>query len=89
MVDPASCDVQRAIELQRREFLTTTASGLGGLALGSLLSADGVSASSPGSNPLVPRSSHFPARAKNCIFCFQAGAPSHIDLFDPKPKLNE
>ena len=89
MIDPASCDVQRAMELQRREFLTTTASGLGGLALGSLLSADGVSAASSGSNPLAPRSSHFPARAKNCIFCFQAGAPSHIDLFDPKPKLNE
>ncbi len=32
---------------------------------------------------------HFAPKAKSCIFLFQAGAPSHLDLFDPKPKLNE
>src|SRR5690606_12679230 len=40
-------------------------------------------------NPLAPRRPHFAPKAKSCIFIFMAGAPSHIDLFDPKPKLNE
>ncbi len=79
----------------RREFLNTTASGLGMMALGAMLSAEGVL--SPGAaradtaqtDPLAPRPTHFPAKAKSCIFIFMAGAPSHLDLFDPKPKLNE
>ena len=32
---------------------------------------------------------HFAPRAKNVIFIFMVGGPSHVDLFDPKPKLNE
>ena len=36
-----------------------------------------------------PRSPHFAPKAKTCIFILPEGAPSHIDLFDPKPKLNE
>jgi hypothetical protein len=38
---------------------------------------------------LAVRAPHFEPRAKSCIFLFQAGGPSHLDLFDPKPKLNE
>ncbi|MFM7071417.1 MAG: DUF1501 domain-containing protein, partial [Planctomycetota bacterium] len=49
------------------------------------LTAGGVSAA----NPFAPRPPHFAPKAKNCIFLFQAGAPSHLDLFNPKPKLNE
>ena len=75
--------------LVRRDFLTTTANGLGALALGTLLTEDGVLAASRGTSPLAPTAGNFPAKAKNCIFFFQAGAPSHIDLFDPKPKLRE
>lgn len=75
--------------LVRRDFLTTTANGLGALALGTLLTEDGVLAASRGISPLAPTAGNFPAKAKNCIFFFQAGAPSHIDLFDPKPKLRE
>lgn len=75
----------------RREFLTTAASGIGGIALGSLLSRDGVLSSASAKdavrfNALQP---HHEPKAKACIFIFMAGAPSHIDLFDPKPKLNE
>ncbi len=75
----------------RREFLTTTASGLGGMALGSMLTDDGLlgaekSIDAPGSSV---RSPHFEAKAKACIFIYMAGAPSQLDLFDPKPKLNE
>lgn len=78
----------------RREFLTTTANGLGMMALGALLTQDGILQASPAGGqpegePVGPRLAHFPARAKNCICIFMEGAPSQMDLFDPKPKLNE
>jgi hypothetical protein len=75
----------------RREFLTTAASGLGGIALGSMLSRDGVlnAASAADANRFNVLEPHHDAKAKACIFIFMAGAPSHVDLFDPKPKLNE
>ena len=83
----------------RREFFTTTASGLGMAALGSMLTDDGLLSSVRGAddvgnssditNPLAPRKPHFEAKAKACIFIFMAGAPSHIDLFDPKPILKK
>jgi len=40
-------------------------------------------------DPTIPRKPHHTAKAKAVIFLFMEGAPSHIDLFDPKPKLNE
>ncbi len=75
----------------RRDFLATSASGLGGVALASLLADDGLLAAPKGGfkDPLAPRKPHFDAKAKACIFIFMAGAPSQVDLFDPKPKLNE
>lgn len=74
----------------RREFLVSTSSGVGALALGSLLAEEGLLANDPQSKSLLtPQSSHFPAQAKRCIFIFLAGAPSQLDLFDPKNKLNE
>jgi hypothetical protein len=39
------------------------------------------------SQPLAPKSAHFPARAKRVIFLFMNGGPSHVDTFDPKPAL--
>jgi hypothetical protein len=38
-------------------------------------------------NPLAPRSPHFPAKAKRVIFLYMTGGVSHMDSFDPKPKL--
>src|SRR5436190_1793575 len=76
----------------RREFLTTTASGLGLAALGSLLTQDNILTAntvSPSSNPLAPKRPHFAPKAKSCIFIFMEGGPSQFDLFTPKPKLNE
>ena len=78
----------------RREFLTTSASGLGTAALGAMLTQDGLMSSAVGAesdviNPLAPKQPHFDPKCKSCIFIFNAGAPSHLDLFDPKPKLNE
>jgi hypothetical protein len=85
--------LQQAVDQTRRQFFTSTASGLGLLALASLLQQDGLTAADlavpAGTDPLLPRPPHFPPRAKNCIFIFMEGAPSQIDLFDPKPKLNE
>ncbi|MGE3780267.1 MAG: DUF1501 domain-containing protein [Pirellulaceae bacterium] len=43
----------------------------------------------PLSHPLAPRPPHVAARAKNCIFLTMEGGPSHIDTFDPKPKLRD
>lgn len=91
---------QQHIDQTRRDFLTTTSSGLGLLGLGSVLNDEGVlsaatstsvddSSGAIDSSPLVPKAPHYPARAKNCIFILMAGAPSHVDLFDPKPKLQE
>src|SRR5262249_34458504 len=47
-----------------------------------LFAAEGVS-------PLAPKAPHYPATAKSAIFLFMEGGPSHMDLFDPKPKLIE
>jgi len=86
----------KAIEHTRRQFLTSSASGIGAAALASMLAADGVlsprtavAASSSAINPLAPKKPHFQGKCKSCIFIFMAGAPSQLDLFDPKPKLNE
>jgi uncharacterized protein (DUF1501 family) len=74
----------------RRDFFTSSASGLGAAALASLLQQDGLlAATDVEANPLAPKPSPLPATAKQCIFILPAGAPSHIDLFDPKPKLRE
>ena len=90
--------LRQPLHQTRRDFLTTTASGLGLAALGAMLDADGLLSpasaaaeqlSGSAANPLAVRPPHFAPRAKSCIFLFQAGAPSHLDLFDPKPKLNE
>jgi hypothetical protein len=67
----------------RREFFTRAGSGLAGLALASL--AQGA----PAKDALAPKPSHHAPRAKSVIFLFMEGGPSHIDLFDPKPKLKE
>jgi hypothetical protein len=78
----------------RRHFLNRCAVGLGGLALASLLDSRRLGAAPTGPaaalpNPLAPRPTHFPARAKNVIYLFMAGGPSQLELFDYKPKLIE
>ena len=62
--------------------------GLGSIALASLLKSEGHTDGLE-TNGGVLRRLHFPARAKRVIFLFMAGGPSHVDLFDPKPLLNE
>lgn len=79
---------RQPISQSRRNFLATSASGIGTLALASLFGEEGLLASES-ANPLSPRIAHFAPKAKNCICIYLEGAPSQIDLFDPKPKLNE
>ncbi|MFN7918699.1 MAG: DUF1501 domain-containing protein [Bryobacteraceae bacterium] len=66
----------------RRSFLRQSACGFGMLGLHSLL------AEQAAVDPLAPRKPHFPARAKRVIFMFMHGGPSHMDTFDPKPRLD-
>lgn len=73
----------------RREFLATSAGGVGAWALGSLLARDSDAAEARANAPGVLGFPNLPVRAKRLIYLFQSGAPSQIDLFDEKPKLKE
>jgi hypothetical protein len=72
--------------LSRREALRSVACGFGSVALAALLADD---ASAAPANPLAPKAPHFAAKAKRVIFLFMHGGVSHVDTFDPKPKLTE
>ena len=74
---------QRAV-LSRRTFLQRSSTGLGIGALGSLLNpATALAAGGTG----LPGLPHLPEKAKRIIYLFQSGAPSQMDLFDPKPQM--
>ncbi|MBO0726984.1 MAG: DUF1501 domain-containing protein, partial [Blastocatellia bacterium] len=60
---------------------------MGAFALAHLLAGAGYAATQEASNPLAPKKPHFAPKAKNVIFLFMAGAPSHLDMFDFKPQL--
>jgi hypothetical protein len=76
--------------MNRRDFFTRAGSGLAGIALAQMLHEDGLLAASGSvADPLAPKQTHFPAKAKSIIWLFMEGGPSHVDLFDPKPKLLE
>src|SRR3989442_4709860 len=83
-------DPKQRITHSRRQFLTATANGVGLLALASLFGEQGLLADTlkPG-NPLAPKAPQFAPKAKHCIFIYLEGAPSQLELFDPKPKLRE
>src|SRR5947209_3408958 len=77
--------------VSRRAFLARSSTGLGAVALASLLNGKLL-----GAEPKVATKSggvlkglHHPAKAKRVIYLFMSGALSHIDLFDYKPKLKE
>ncbi|HJQ78636.1 MAG TPA: DUF1501 domain-containing protein [Lacipirellulaceae bacterium] len=71
--------------LARRWFLKECGVGLGAIALGQLAGVRPAVAAA--ADPLAPKQPHFSPRAKNVIFLFMAGAPSHLELFDNKPQL--
>jgi len=71
----------------RRRFLQHCGTGMGALALGSLLNPS-LQAGAAESAPTF-KAPHFAPKAKNIIYLFQSGGPSHLDLFDPKPELTK
>jgi hypothetical protein len=75
-------------QISRRDVLRHTALGFGALGLSSMLTEPGglLAESAPGS-PLSPKRPHFAPRAKRVIYLFMHGGPSHVDTFDPKPRL--
>ncbi len=86
---PAStlADIQRSYS--RRWFLKDCGLSLGSVALASLLGNDDASAATVDPRSRTAEAPHFPAKAKNVIFLFMGGAPSHLDLFDNKPVLRK
>ncbi len=70
----------RTASISRRELLFGSGMGLGAVALSALEAEGGV---------LRQKAPHHPAKAKRCIFLLMEGGPSHIDTFDPKPKLEQ
>jgi hypothetical protein len=77
---------ENSLHVGRREFFGRSAAGLGTAALASLLTRDGLAAERSGGLPELP---HFTPKARRVIYLFQNGGPTHVDLFDYKPKLIE
>ncbi len=75
--------------MNRRTFLARSTTGLGALALASLLNDKLMAADAKSSLHGALRSLDFAPKAKRVIYLFMSGAPSHIDLFDYKPRLKE
>ena len=69
--------------LSRRNALKSLACGFGSLAFAGLAQQR----AHADANPLVPKPTHFPAKAKRIVFIFMQGGPSHVDSFDHKPRL--
>ena len=79
-----------ATAVSRRWFMQECGVGMGALALRSLLGDESLQAAdSISADPLAPRKPHYTPKAKNVIYLFMAGAPSHLELFDNKPQLTK
>jgi uncharacterized protein (DUF1501 family) len=75
--------------LTRRELFQRTGTGIGAIALSTLLNPDLLAASRTSENTAGKPPTHFSPRAKHVIFLHMVGAPSHLDLLDYKPALVE
>jgi len=81
-------NIQHVETFSRRDLLGRVGYGMGSVALSSMFANELLSAPSS-KDPLAPQKAHFPAKAKNVIFLHMVGAPSHLDLYENKPKLVE
>jgi hypothetical protein len=91
-LDPERLSLPGRVLLDRRQFLSNSATALGSIALTDLLGADRLLAAHAApaidpARPYSPRPTHFPARAKNVIVIFCAGAVSQLETWDYKPEL--
>ena len=78
--------------IARRWFLQQCGVGVGAIATAQLLQESGdllAKTTSAPQDPLAPREPHHPPKAKNIIFLFMGGGPSHLELFDNKPVLSK
>jgi hypothetical protein len=101
MTDIANSSLVRSMHsawpLSRRQWLAQMGVGFGTLGLAGVLSEAGLlggpaaqaATASGAANPLAPKLPHFAPRAKQVIFLFMNGGPSHVDTFDPKPALEK
>lgn len=80
-------DRNLAKTLTRRDFLLRGTSGIGSIALASLLKPDLLAEAATTGGPFAPKPPHFAPRAKQIIYLSMTGGPSTIDLFDYKPEL--
>lgn len=80
--------LEHTLNINRRKFLSKLSLGIGSVALGSLLIPD-LFSGKPDEEALMTGLPHFAPKAKRIIYLFQNGAPSQLDLFDYKPKLQE
>ena len=79
--------LEHALNMNRRRFLSRLGMGVGGMALGSLLVPDMLGGNTE--EAILAGLPQFAPKAKRIIYLFQNGAPSQLDLFDYKPKLEE
>src|SRR5688572_9818027 len=79
--------MQSARAQTRRQFLVDSQTGLGAVALATLLGRLGRGAEPVAANPLAPRPPHFAPRARSVIYLHMSGGPPQQDLFDEKPEL--
>jgi hypothetical protein len=73
----------------RRHFFRQTGFGVGTAALAGLLNETLFASENNAANSVGPKAPMFPAKAKSVIYLFMAGAPSQVDLLDPKPTLQK
>ncbi len=89
---PSDLDGALTLARTRRHFFHDCGVGVGAMAISALLARESQAGDAPRStrsDPLAPRKPHFAPKARAVIFLFMAGAPSQLELFEPKPKLNE
>jgi len=93
IVNPQHLSPTGRVLLDRRCFLSSSASALGSIALTNLLGLDGLLAAPAPvidpAHPFAPRRPHFPAKAKNVVMIFCAGAVSQLETWDYKPELTK
>ncbi len=78
-----------SFSISRRKWLERSACGFGNVALLGMLANHARGGEARSANPLAAKEPHFPAKAKRVVFLFMHGGVSHVDSFDPKPKLTE
>src|SRR5437764_170433 len=98
-MQPHDLDSALTLARTRRHFFRDCGVGLGSIALGTLLAKDtrgapprihaAPASPQPRKDPLAPKKPHFDPKAKAVIYLFMAGAPSQLELFEPKPELNK